>query len=365
MGLPGRATLARMAPTTSPLANLRDRLLIAALIVALLYAGRAVLIPLAYSVLIAMVLHPFVSGLERRGLSRGLAITAGLLIVTLLIGGIGGLLIWELHAFQKELQGLTARAHGDLANLRLWLTEGLGITPEQQAATSSMLFGRLPDRLAPLAVAVGNALFGMVYNGLLIPVLTALILYGRGALVAGITTVVPAPMRPQLPSILQRCVQRFAAFILGMVKVYVIVGVLNSLGLLALGVPNAVLFGMLTAIMTIVPYVGIIISAMLPITVSWIATGSLWAPLGVVAVFAFVQYLEANVIFPRVVGAQLGLNTLASILLILFGALLWGVSGMVLSLPFVSILLLLSEDIPGWESARALLGRGMAKGART
>lgn len=346
-----------MAPLTGSTARLRDRLLIGVLVGALLYAGRTVMIPLAYSVLLAMVLHPFVSGLERRGLPRALAITAGLLAVTVLFGGIGGLLLWELQAFLKELPDITALAHVDLASLRLWL-EGLGITPEQQAATSSQVLGRLSGSLAPLAVVVGNALFGMVYNLLLIPILTALLLNGRGALVAAIAVMVPPHLRAQLPAMLHRSVRRFAGFILGMVKVYVIVGVLNSLGLLALGVPNAVLFGMLTAIMTIVPYVGIIISAMLPITISWLTTGSLWVPLGVVAVFAFVQYLEANLIFPRVVGAELGINTLASILLILFGALLWGVSGMVLSLPFVSIVLLLSEEVPGWAGVRALLGRG-------
>lgn len=342
--------------------SLRDRLLIGALIVLMLYAGRSVLILVAYSVLVAMVLHPFVSGMERRGLPRWLSIATGLLLITLLFGGIGGLLLWELHAFLKELPGLTTQAHVDMASMRQWLAQVLGITAEQQSATSALLLGRLPSSLAPLAVALGNAIFGMVYNLLLIPVLTALILHGRGSLVAAVTAFMPPETRQHFPSILHRCVKRFAGFIVGMAKVYAIVGVLNSLGLLVLGVPNAVLFGMLTALMTIVPYVGIIISAMLPITVSWIATGSMWVPIGVVAVFAVVQYLEANLIFPRVVGAQLGLNTLASILLILFGALLWGVSGMVLSLPFVSIALLLSEDIPAWKPLRMLMGRDRTTG---
>lgn len=341
----------------SSLTRFRDRLLVAALLVAFLYAGRAVLIPLAYSLLTALVLHPFVSGLERRGMPRWLSITTGLLLVTVLFGGLGGLLLWELQAFLKEWPDLSQRAHVDLAQLRDRLVNDFGLTPEQQASTSSRLLGQLPENLGPLFIRLADAVFGMVYNLFIIPVLTVLILHGRGALVAGLTELVPEAVRPRLPAMLQRCVQRFASFILGMVKVYVIVGVLNSAGLLAIGVPNAVLFGLLTAMMTIIPYVGIVISSLLPIAVSWVATGSIWGPVGVVTVFAFVQYLEANIIFPRVVGAQLGLNTLASILIILFGALLWGISGMVLCLPFVSIVLLLSEDLPAWGPLRHLLGR--------
>ena len=81
--------------------------------------------------------------------------------------------------------------------------------------------------------------------------------------------------------------------------------------------PNAILFGMLTALLTIIPYVGILLSALLPMSVAWITTGNIWSPIGVVAVFGVVQYLEANLIFPKVVGAQLGLNTLASIVIVL------------------------------------------------
>jgi predicted PurR-regulated permease PerM len=82
-----------------------------------------------------------------------------------------------------------------------------------------------------------------------------------------------------------------------MIWVYLIVGILNSTGLLVLGIRHALLFGFLTDIMIIIPYIGIFISALLPISVAWITKDSLWYPLGVIAVFGFVQYPEANEIF--------------------------------------------------------------------
>ena len=141
-------------------------------------------------------------------------------------------------------------------------------------------------------------------------------------------------------------------------KVYLIVGVLNSIGLMLLGIENAWIFGLITAVMTIIPYVGILISGMLPVSVAWSTYDSGWYALGVVAVFVVVQYLEANIIFPKVVGQQLNLNTLAALVGIMIGGLLWGVSGMVLVLPILGILRIVSEEVPGLEAMRIWLGTG-------
>jgi len=139
--------------------------------------------------------------------------------------------------------------------------------------------------------------------------------------------------------------------------VYLIVGLLNSLGLLALGIPHAFLFGMLTAILTIIPYAGIFIGALLPITVAWITKDSLWYPAGVIILFTFVQYLEANIIFPRVVAAQINVSTWATLVAIIVGGLIWGVAGMILFVPFTGILKIIADNIAGGKALSTLLSR--------
>ena len=155
--------------------------------------------------------------------------------------------------------------------------------------------------------------------------------------------IVGAENKQQLQQVLGQTILTYFHFIRGMVFVYLIVGVLNSIGLLALGIRHAILFGFLTAIMTIIPYLGIIISALLPITIAWITKDSVWYPIGVVGVF--VQYLEANVIFPRV-GPQLNISTWATLVAIIAGGILWGVSGMILFIPFLGMLKLVTDNVP-------------------
>lgn len=97
------------------------------------------------------------------------------------------------------------------------------------------------------------------------------------------------------------------------------------------------------------------ISSVLPITMVWIETSNIWYPIGVISVFAIVQYLEASIIFPYIVGKQLGVNTLISVSSIFIGASIWGASGMILALPFVALLRIISEHIPEFEPFHKLL----------
>ncbi|MFZ1333614.1 MAG: AI-2E family transporter [Flavobacteriales bacterium] len=334
----------------------RDHLLIALGFIALLYVGKALFIPLAYSLLLALVMYPMVARMERRGISRSLAISAGLLVVVLLFSAIVVLLVWQMNAFMDELPALREKSTGIVAHamdvVQRYITD-LGDTDNYHWES---ILAMLPTGLAEAVIPAMNAVFGMVFNLFIIPIIAALLLLHRGRYVMALTVFVGPALRAVLPDVLERSVRNFSKFITGTAKVYVIVGVLNSIGLLLLGVDNAIFFGMLSALMTIIPYVGIIISSLLPMSVVWVATGSILYPAGVVFVYGLVQYVEANLIFPKIVGRQLNLNTLASIVIVLAGALLWGVSGMILLLPYVAILKIISSDIPSLRGINLLLG---------
>ncbi len=340
--------------TTSPL--LRNLLTTLAAL-AILYLGRTVLIPLFYSLLVALVIYPLVSKLERKRVPRWLAITLGLLLVGMVFGGLLGVLVWQVNGFLGQLPQFTGTGSTGFKALWSWLNDLLtGLADDHLDEWWGPAVSTLPGKVAPYVSAVLNGLFGMLFNLFIIPVFTALLLYNRGTYVAALTALVSPAWKPKLPALMQRSVTNYARFILGMVQVYLIVGTLNTIGFLLLGVPNAILFGMLTAVATMIPYVGIIFSSLLPITLAYTTSGSLWMPVGVILVLGLVQYLEANLIFPKVVGGKLGLNTLASLVIIFAGALLWGMAGMILFLPLASIVMLASKDVPEWKALRLILG---------
>ena len=138
--------------------------------------------------------------------------------------------------------------------------------------------------------------------------------------------------------------------------VYLVVGILNSIGLAIIGIPHPILFGFTASILTFIPYVGILISSLLPIAISWITFNSIWYPIGVVIVFSIVQILEAYIIFPFVVGNRLKINTLVIIIVIIIGGILWGAAGMILFIPFVSIAKLIANRTKSLKTLSILLG---------
>ncbi|MBK9764386.1 MAG: AI-2E family transporter [Flavobacteriales bacterium] len=334
-------------------------MLVALVAMVILYLGRTVFIPLLYSLLVALVLYPLVAKLERGGVPRWLAIALGLLLVGVVFGGLLGLLAWQVNGFLVQFAELDSASGTGLQALWDWANERFAaLGQDHRNAWWTSALDNLPGRITPYLGVLLNGLFGMLFNLFIIPVFTALLLYNRGTYVAAITALVGAAWKPKLPVLLQRVVVNYARFVLGMVQVYLIVGALNTVGFLLLGVPHALLFGLLTAVATMVPYVGILFSALLPITLAYTTTGSLWTPVGVIVVLGMVQYVEANLIFPKVVGGKLGLNTLASLVIIFSGALLWGMAGMILFLPLMSIVMLVSKEVPEWKALRLALGDG-------
>jgi predicted PurR-regulated permease PerM len=143
-----------------------------------------------------------------------------------------------------------------------------------------------------------------------------------------------------------------------MLLVYTIVGIMNSIGLAIIGIPYPLLFGFTASLLTFIPYIGILVSAILPITIAWITFNSIWYPIGVIFVFGLVQILEAYIIFPYAVGSRLKINALAILVVILIGGLLWGAAGMILFIPFLSIIKLIADRTESLQFISLLLSDG-------
>jgi predicted PurR-regulated permease PerM len=342
-----------MQPATSPITPFLKYLQVIFFTAVILYFGKTLFIPLFFGLLIAIVMYPVCKWFERHGWNRTMAITACLLIVTILIAALVALLVWQLRIFSMEAPALLEKLEGLLGQFQAWMTENIGAANDIQNNWKEKFTAALGGILTSTVQTTLNTLFILF----LTPVFTALFMYHRNILVQYLKLVTPGSYQHQLDIILQQTIHTYFNYIKGMVLVYLIVGILNSIGLFALGVDHAILFGMICAIMTIIPYVGIFISALLPISVVWLETGNIWYPLGVVAVFGFVQYLEANVIFQKVVGTQLHVSTLAMLVAIIAGGIIWGVAGMVLFIPFAAIFKIISDNIEGWKPINLLLSR--------
>lgn len=323
----------------------------------ILYLGRSLFVPLLFGLLVALLLFPPCRWLERKGWSRAMAVTLLLLLIVLLFLGVVFLLGIELDVFIRQIPTVARRLAALAGRLQDWLELKYRVSRDTQAGWIGRMVNEAGQNLAATLAGMLNTTVSTVVMLVMIPVYAALFLYHRGTFVYFLSLMAGMKLRERLPVILEQSILSYFRFVRGTFFVYCIVGALNTLGLFLLGIDKPLLYGMTTAFMTFIPYIGILISASIPVSVALITRDEAWYPLAVIAVFSFVQYLEGNVIFPRVVGKQLSLSTWATLVGLIAGTILWGVSGMILFIPFLAILKIVSDNIPEWEALNVLLNR--------
>lgn len=322
----------------------------------ILYFGKSLFIPLSFAVLISCILYPFCAWLEKHRIGRIWAITISLLILTLVLSAIVYLLITQLLGFYQEWPELQSKLSGSFEEISKWLTLKFDIDKERQLVWLNKLLNDSGGNAVTLLQGViTTSAVGAVLL-ILIPIYSTLILYYRHKWLDVLYRLFPEEGRERIRDIMKLSIQSYYNFIKGMLLVYLIVGVLNSAGLYFLGIPHAILFGFVASILTFIPYVGILVASLLPISMAWITYNSIWYPLGVVGIFVLVQYLEANLIFPLAVSSRLKINALVTIVVIIAGGIIWGVAGMILFIPFLGILKLVADRTPSLKTLALILG---------
>lgn len=324
----------------------------------ILYFGKTLLIPLSFSLLISFILYPVCIWLESKGASKGIAIGLSLLTITVVAGMIIFLLYEQLISFFKEWQILKVKLTEAASQISSFITDQFSVSNEKQNEFLNKIMNNSGTEAFSFLRNTAYSISEYVFMLIIIPVFAALILYNRQILSSALYNFFPADRQNTIHEILLETIHAYYNFIKGMLVVYLIVGILNSIGLAIIGIPHPFLFGFIASILTFIPYVGIMVSSLLPITVAWITYNSIWYPIGVIIVFSIVQLLEAYVIFPLAVGSRLKINTLVIIVMVIVGGIIWGAAGMILFIPFISIVKLIADRTKSLRSLAILLGDG-------
>jgi predicted PurR-regulated permease PerM len=330
----------------------------------ILYFGRDVFIPISYALLISFVLYPFCSWMEKHKIGRMASILLGVTVLVFLVLSVVALLASQFVDFVHEWPALQSKLNASIKQLSQYIIDSFGVSQAQQEQWLSQAGDQAVSGLMTFIQRTISFSVVSLVMLVLIPVYAVLILYYRELWAEVLYRVFANEEKKEIREILSLTVKTYSNFLKGMGLVYLIVGVLNSIGLLLLGVPHAILFGFIASVLTFIPYVGIMVGSLLPITMAWLTYDSVWYPVGIVGIFAFVQYLEANVIFPFAVSSRLNVNTLVMLIAIFVGAVLWGVSGMILFVPFVGIIKLIAEHNPKLKTLSMALGTGRGKSRR-
>ena len=292
---------------------------------------RDIVIPLAFAMFLSVVLLPVVKKIERRT-GTILAVTIVVVGGVIIFGLFGWLLVNQIIGLVNDLPNLQERADKFVNEFKglMWTELNIGQT-ELNQMVQDFLKG-VSVYLGAFLLTTGNTLATVVQ----IPIYMFLLLIYKDKFKLFFASLLPhnddeMSWKKDIENVSQ-------GYISGLMLVTVIVAILNTVGLLFLGIKHAIFFGVLSGILTIIPYVGIFIGALMPTLMALITKDSAWYAVGVIAVFFVVQFLEGNFITPRITGSKVSINALAAILALLLGGKILGIAGMILAVPAIGVL---------------------------
>ena len=336
--------------------SILEILIYTVLISIVLYFGQTLFIPLSFSMLISFVLYPICKWMEKKGIHKTLSIFLSVSILFILFMGIAYLLFSQIVGFLKEWEAFKTKFLEFLVQLNSFLEVQYNINADFLSELPKKMINNSGTQVFYSLINTAYSISMTFFFMIIIPVFSVFILHYRQMLTNVLYNFFPPNKKKDISEILTETINTYYNFVKGMLLVYLIVGVLNSIGLAIIGIPNPIAFGFIASILTFIPYIGIIISSLLPVAISWITFDSMWYPLGIIFVFTIVQILEANIIFPLVVGNRLKLNPLIIIIVIILGGILWGAAGLILFIPFISIVKLIADRTESLKTLSLLLG---------
>lgn len=343
---------------------------------AVMIIGRSVLIPLSMALLISFILFPVVQKLEAWGINRLLAALLSLLMLFLILGGFLTLFSTQIMNFSDQIAGFTEKLMDTLSEVIVYVNGNVNfiddLNREELIEEGKSWLQASSGTLLQSTFSTTATFFTGIFTTI---IFTFLILIYRDGLTKAFVSFGEEENRERIFRMLQKIQRVGKQYLSGMFILILILGFANSIGLLLIGIDNPFLFGFLAALLSIVPFVGTTIGAIIPALYAFISSDSLWVPVAVVIWFWAIQVIESNFLNPKIVGSSLNVNALVAILSLLVGAAVWGVAGMILFLPFASILkviceefeqlkpiaMLISNDISGDEKKAAKTSRWIEK----
>ncbi len=356
--------------------------LIAALVVtlAVLYLAREIFIPFAFALALSFILSPLATGLQRIHLGRVPSVIVVMAAVVAFTGAVSWMVADQLIDVVNHLPTYGENIHNKMVGIRSPATGALGrveksveaigkelATPQTEASRgrrpATTTANPLPvtlvtpepapliylrDLTQPFLVPLG--MFGFVL------ILTVFILIKREDLRNRLLRLVGVSQLHATTQALDDATQRISRYLVLQFLVNGLMGVAIGIGLASMGVPYAALWGVLAALLRLVPYVGILCAAILPFVLSLAVFDGWLRPALVLLLFFVLEMIVGNFIEPWLYGSHTGISSLGLLVSAIFWTILWGYPGLILSTPLTVCVVVLGRYVPQLSFLHIVLG---------
>ncbi|MBV2245961.1 MAG: AI-2E family transporter [Lentimicrobium sp.] len=336
--------------------------ILAAIITTMIFA-KSVFVPLALSFFFAYLLYPVSWQMEKRGMHRGISIFLVILAALLILGGIGLFAGIKVSNANIDYDAIQAQVISKFDNMQNVLEKKLGMNSSAMDNVVSRATNAIGSSWESSVGMFFSRTTSTLFQIFLLPVFTFFVMFYRTKTAYFIFKIVGRENKQVTLNILREVSKVTGKYLGGILLVVLILAVLNSIGLLIIGVPNAILFGSLAALLNLIPYFGTLLGGAIPVLYVFFSVSDPFSMVvKIVILFIIIQFTENNLLTPNIVGNNIKLNPFAIIIGLLIANLIWGVAGMLIVVPVMAILKIVMRHIDGLKPYAYLLSdRGTEK----
>ena len=328
------------------------KLVLVFLIVIGLYYAKVFLMPLCIGGILATLFLPFCAWLQRKKIPKAMAVGFCLLSLLLIIAGFVILLGWQIGSLASDMVLIKQKVNGTLTYLQDYIFNQFSISAVKQM---EIITAEQPSYTNIMQLIAGSVSY-ILTNFILVLVYFVFLLYYRSHLKQFFIKLTPSAHQNEMEDIVVKSAHVSQQYLFGLSKMIVCLWIMYSIGFGILGVKNFFFFAVLCGVLEIVPFVGNIIGTTLTIGVSALHGASPFMLVGIFITYGIVQFIQGWFLEPLILGPQVKINPLFTIIALLLGQLLWGIPGIILAIPITAILKIVFDHIESLKPYGFLIG---------
>ena len=315
-----------------------------------------ILVPFAFAVLLAVMLLPLSSFFENKGFSKVLSITMALLSTVLFLGVIIYLLSTQIANFVDDIPSIKKHLNDHFISVQRWIKAKLHISFTEQNEYLNNAAEKLKNNGTGYISDTFFSITEVLMLLILMPIYTFLILYYRSLIRRFLFAVFPFDSKDKVANVIKESKLMIHNYMLGLLIEIGIVAAANSVGLALLGIKYAIFFGVLAAVLNIIPYIGMFTATLFTVLITLSTSNNTSDIVWIVVIMYGIHIIDVNILMPKIVGSKVRINALISILGVVLGGALTGLSGLFLSVPAIALIKIICDQVDDLKPWGMLMG---------
>lgn len=317
-----------------------------------LYIAQDFLIPLSIGGILATLFLPFCNWMESKKTPKSIAVFICLISLLFIIFSLISLVGWKISELLNDISLIKQRAIETGNSLQQYIFNHLNISIKEQF----LILKKEQPSYSNIFQIIFGSITSIFASFILVFVYFIFLLFYRNHIKNFLLKLATPSKREEMEQVIYNATRVSQQYLLGLSKMIVLLWIMYSIGFSIIGVENAIFFAILCGLLEIVPYVGNITGTILTVTVTAIhgANPSLLG--GIVITYGIVQLIQGWVLEPLILGPQVKINPLFTIIVLVIGQLLWGIPGIILAIPLTAILKIICDHIDSLKPYGFLIG---------